>query len=449
MVVHVSIANTAKLDGRRFETLVENLHQRRRARARVRTRTRVKARAETRMLKIPILPIRHRQKPMPKVKLKINSSMRRDCARLRIPALQTMHRRLPILPILWIRTYRMQSYQATFPTILDFSMGEFDWSAPESAEALTTFEVGCDIGSQTFVDNLMAITSSPDSLESMGQLSANPTYFAAVAQTEKLFSPPATASLAAKTMPHELQLSSPKELVNKSSQSPNTTPSRACDLSLYCQSPSRCTLQCHAILNMHLSDLSAMRAKEPRATLDVLLDLDGRIGQARDKVLSCPICLASPACAQTIMLISIVVENLLALFESSCASPDADELESGQQQHDSGYGRLDAGLTDASLDSESSKCWMRTRHSLPYTKGQLTVGTIHIDESVKVGFSRWLIRLYLERQIAVVKELNLLLAREISARENVIFKVTVELLLDIERRLEYFVGFIMMIAGPG
>ncbi|KAL5316174.1 hypothetical protein ACEPPN_017052 [Leptodophora sp. 'Broadleaf-Isolate-01'] len=427
MVVHVSIANTARLDGRRFETLVENLHQRRRARARARAQA--KAHAETQT---------EDQQQHEKGLCSPSHSSLSDDASAFADLTNLMDQNIPDAEL-----------SSNFPDYLDFSMGEFDWSAPESAEALTTFEVGCDIGSQTFVDNLLAITSSPDSLESMGQLSANPTYFAAVAQTEQLFSPPATASLAAKTMPHELQLSSPKELVNKSSQSPNTTPSRACDLSLYCQSPSRCTLQCHAILNMHLSDLSAMRAKVPRATLDVLLDLDGRIGQARDKVLSCPICLASPASAQTIMLISIVVENLLALFESSCASPDADELESGQQQHDSGYGRLDAGLTDASLDSKSSKCWMRTRHSLPYTRGQLTVGTIHIDESVKVGFSRWLIRLYLERQIAVVKELNLLLAREIGARENVIFKMTVELLLDIERRLEYFVGFITMIAGPG
>jgi hypothetical protein len=70
------------------------------------------------------------------------------------------------------------------------------------------------------------------------------------------------------------------------------------------------------------------------------------------------------------------------------------------------------------------------------------VGNIQLDETVKLAFSRRLVRLYLERQLGVVQQLSQLLGRAEGDAASV--KVTQELLRDQLRRLEHFIGFITL-----
>jgi hypothetical protein len=72
----------------------------------------------------------------------------------------------------------------------------------------------------------------------------------------------------------------------------------------------------------------------------------------------------------------------------------------------------------------------------------LKVGDLQLNESVKVEFSRQLIKMYLRKQLSVVKQLrNLLLSGE---RGCVSSKITLELLEDVSGRLETFVALMTL-----
>ncbi|MCJ1418843.1 hypothetical protein MMC32_005194 [Xylographa parallela] len=219
-----------------------------------------------------------------------------------------------------------------------------------------------------------------------------------------------------------------------------TATSRARKSDFFSISCSRCTLQCHANLTNHLTDIGDLQAKDVGVDLDVLLILDDHVRKARDKILRCPFCLARPSCAQTLMLITMVVSNLLGLFEQSCGTTDVADVDA-IGSIDKGWKRADAA-SNALPTSKSSLCTSKSRSPLPYTIGHLTVGDIQLEETVKLAFSRRLVRMYLDRQIKVLQQLNQLLEK--GERENVSFKVTQKLLIDLLRRLEYFIGFVTL-----
>ncbi|MCJ1294407.1 hypothetical protein MMC34_005965 [Xylographa carneopallida] len=199
----------------------------------------------------------------------------------------------------------------------------------------------------------------------------------------------------------------------------------------------RCTLQCHANLTNHLTDISELQAKDLGVDLDVLLNLDDHVRKARDRILRCPFCLARSGCAQTLMLITMVMSNLLGLFEQSCGTPDLDDAGSIDQES-----KRPNAASDGSHTSRSTLCPSKPRSQLPSTTRHLTVGDMQLDESVKLAFSRRLVRIYLDRQITTLQQLQHQLER--GDRDNVSFQVTQKLLDDLLRRLEGFIGFVTL-----
>ncbi|KAJ5608149.1 C6 zinc finger domain protein [Penicillium hordei] len=219
------------------------------------------------------------------------------------------------------------------------------------------------------------------------------------------------------------------------SSSASSPATEARGFNLFSAPGDRCTLQCYPVLINILNDMNEFQRKSSGIPLDVLLNLDKRVRKIREMTLGCPCCLVSRAAALTLMLIALVNINLLGLFERSCGSTDGG----------SGSSMRRGGLSVApriALGGSSSVGQDRSRNPLPYTTGHLTLGSIHLDETVKLVFSRRLIRLYLERQLGVVQQLSQLLGRVEGDAASI--KVTQDLLRDQLRRLEHFVGFITL-----
>ncbi|KAJ5359396.1 uncharacterized protein N7496_011809 [Penicillium cataractarum] len=220
-----------------------------------------------------------------------------------------------------------------------------------------------------------------------------------------------------------------------SSSSASSPVTEAGGFNLFLAPSARCTFQCYPDLINLLNDINEFQRNNSGIPLDVLLNLDKRVCKVRETVLRCPCCLVSPGAALTLMLITVVSINLLGLFERSCRSTDRDSGSSMSREES----RV---VSSIALDDRSHVDRGRSRNPLPYTTGHLTVGNIQLDETVKLAISRRLVRLYLERQLGVVQQLNQLLGRAEGDTASV--KVTQELLRDQLRRLEHFVGFITL-----
>jgi hypothetical protein len=222
---------------------------------------------------------------------------------------------------------------------------------------------------------------------------------------------------------------------SSSSSSASSPVTEARGFNLFLASSARCTFQCYPDLINLLNDINEFQRKNSGIPLDVLLNLDKRVCKVRETVLRCPCCLVSPGAALTLMLITMMSINLLGLFEWSCGSTDGDSGSSMSREES----RV---VSSIALDDRSPVDRGRSRNPLPYTTGHLTVGNIQLDETVKLAFSRRLVRLYLERQLGVVQQLNQLLGRAEGDTASV--KVTQELLTDQLQRLEHFIGFITL-----
>ncbi|GIC84316.1 Zn(II)2Cys6 transcription factor domain-containing protein [Aspergillus udagawae] len=199
----------------------------------------------------------------------------------------------------------------------------------------------------------------------------------------------------------------------------------------------RCTSHCYGGLTSQLTKISEVQALGTSVALDVLLNLDNQVSRARDKILRCQSCLAATGCAQTLILLTLVVANVLSLFENSCSG----SLEEGQSEVDRGcIPSADSPMSRGSLSDASD-----SRGVLPYTTRPLVLGNVQLNESVKRAFSRHLVRMYLDRQRGVVRQLEQLLRQ--TEATNTSFKVTEDLLQDVLGRVERFIGFMTLTAS--
>lgn len=99
------------------------------------------------------------------------------------------------------------------------------------------------------------------------------------------------------------------------------------------------------------------------------------------------------------ILISVVVVNLLGLFESSCGTIKGCSTFEGESR---GFANLPSKNTP-----HTSRSTNLSEAPLPFSSGPLMIGDIVLEESIKVGFSRRLMRVYAERQLKVVQYLNI------------------------------------------
>jgi hypothetical protein len=197
--------------------------------------------------------------------------------------------------------------------------------------------------------------------------------------------------------------------------------------------------QCHASLTEQLSRLGDFKSEECSLPFDMLLGLAEHIRLERDKVLSCPSCLGKTRVCQTLLLITMVLENLLSLFERACdarPSPSSSAYTPDSTQPSIGHVELDPRRDDSSFGG--------TVLALSSFSPPLMIGDLELDESFRVTFARHLLRRHLEAQAATAWELEVLLAEGI---KDLGYKVAAEILRDVYRRIEYFKGFMAFWEG--
>ncbi|KAL2130207.1 hypothetical protein VTI74DRAFT_6774 [Chaetomium olivicolor] len=237
---------------------------------------------------------------------------------------------------------------------------------------------------------------------------------------------------------------------------------------------SRCVLQCHVDLTNQLAHISECQGHDNVAALDMLLKLDNRIREAREKIVSCPVCMGKGRCGQTLMLLAMVASNLLGLFESSCGtrrnSSSSNNYKNNNNNRSSGSSSSSSNSSNSSRDDidsrsdswrdavfgaspsvESSLSAVTDSTSafrcLPYTSRPLTVGDVQLSEAVKLAFSRRLLRIYLDQQIGTFGQLSQMLAAAEVGDVN--RKIAQELLEDASDRAERLLGYIALTDEAG
>ncbi|OKL59516.1 hypothetical protein UA08_04993 [Talaromyces atroroseus] len=183
----------------------------------------------------------------------------------------------------------------------------------------------------------------------------------------------------------------------------------------------RCTLQCHASLANQLAYITECQASKSELAFDTLLNLDDNICMERIRILSCPSCMEKSCRAQTLMLLTMVVGNLLNLFENNIGS-----------RNNSERGSRDTG------NSNKPSPFL-------YTPRSLTIGDITVDDTIKAALSLRLLRTYLEEQVETVTHLDHL--RLEAEDKDVGFKVTGDLVGDVRRRARYLLGIVVFAHG--
>ncbi|KAI1390802.1 uncharacterized protein F4822DRAFT_163554 [Hypoxylon trugodes] len=237
-----------------------------------------------------------------------------------------------------------------------------------------------------------------------------------------------------------------------------TLASRNSESILYSSPGSRCTLQCHIDLTNQLTYINECQANSDSGlALDVLLKIDDQVRKARDKILYCPVCIARSRCGQTLMLVATVVSNLLALFERGCGAALDAASSSNSNSGSSSRRSSVSGNTGKQRYSPLGTSPSRKRRCsppkcggdgsgvlglFPCTTRHLTVGDVRLDKAVTMAFERQLLRMYLERQIEAVGQLDQILQR--AEGRDVSIKITHDLFADVLARVERFLGFIAL-----
>jgi hypothetical protein len=209
------------------------------------------------------------------------------------------------------------------------------------------------------------------------------------------------------------------------------------------QNSTRCRGHCHASLTEQLSRLGDFKSEECRLPFDMLLSLAEHIRLEREKVLTCSSCLGKTRACQTLMLVIMVLENLLFLFERTCeARPSLSSSVCTPDSTQPSDGHL--GLAHGFDPHRDESNFGGTVLALPSASPPLMIGDLELDESFRVRFSRHLLRRHLDTQAATARELEVFLAVGIKDSG---YKVAAEILNDVYRRIEYFKGSVAFSDG--
>lgn len=133
------------------------------------------------------------------------------------------------------------------------------------------------------------------------------------------------------------------------------------------------------------------------------------------------------------MLMTIVVSNLLALFEG-ILDVTARFTDSFTQRC-----RRDSALGSSPVLSPGSE---PQRFSSSFTDGGLMLGELRLSEGIKSSFSRRLLRLYLDRQEAIMRRIYQRLSGAETADVN--SKIAYELLEDVGARVDKLLAYVTM-----
>lgn len=193
-----------------------------------------------------------------------------------------------------------------------------------------------------------------------------------------------------------------------------------------------CSRKCHATLTEQLSCLGEWRSEECNLSLDVLLRVDSQICREREKVISCPVCLGKTRSRQTLMLIIMVMEKLLSLFEIEC---NLDRLSNAFVVNE------DESLVHCQVPM-NNECTNDSGILPGLANLPLVVGSFEVDEMVKTIFIQHLLRIHFEKQLTTLSKLDQFLSH---GTKDVSYKVTCELLVDMHRRIEYIHGLLVSI----
>lgn len=183
----------------------------------------------------------------------------------------------------------------------------------------------------------------------------------------------------------------------------------------------------------------------------MLLKLDNRIREGREKTLGCPVCMGKERCGQTLMLLTMVASNLLGLFESSCgcdtrrtgsnnnsSSSTTRNGSHGDSWWDAVFSASPSANSSLSADTDGAGSF----RCLPYTSRPLTVGDSQLSEEVKLSFSRRMLKMYLSEQIDTFAQLSQMLAAAEPGDVN--RKIAQDLLEDASNRAERLAGYVAL-----
>ena len=195
---------------------------------------------------------------------------------------------------------------------------------------------------------------------------------------------------------------------------------------------SRCLLQCQAVLTKHLGTINQCQ-DDGAAALCELLSMDDQVRKSLSNIMGCSICMGKSRHGQTLMLATIVVSNLLSLFEGSL------DATSGFADGFNQRSRRDSALGSSPLLSPGSEV---QRSSSSLTDGGLMLDKLQLSEGIKLSFSQRLVRMYLDRQEAVMRRIYQRLS--VAGTADVNTKIAYELLEDVGTRVDKLLAYVTM-----
>ena len=192
--------------------------------------------------------------------------------------------------------------------------------------------------------------------------------------------------------------------------------------------PGPCLIQCHSRLSEQLNRLSDIRSAAITVSYDKLLALAEQTRQDRQKVLACQACFTHTRSCQTLLLLIMVIDALLALFEGdnpNCVLPVVDTVS---------FGSLDPAVEP---DSPRSPPPLRQSFHLP-----LIVGRFEVEKSLQTSFLSHLLRRHFESQKLAVEEIHSRISsyQIMAVKGDLRYRVAAELLRDMSERIQELSG---------
>ncbi|MCJ1251045.1 hypothetical protein MMC30_008276 [Trapelia coarctata] len=253
--------------------------------------------------------------------------------------------------------------------------------------------------------------------------------------------------------------------------------------------PDQCSNKCYSALSAQLARLSGCAADGPAIPLDLLLSLDRDVHCEKEKALNCAPCLRKTSSRPTLMLVIMVLEHLLGLFEREYGAELAAALGvvgvggavgwrrvrgggggsgSGSGDGNNGMGNGGSGGRNRPRERERGEHSHSHSHSHPHahthnhnhthntptgrsspllrTDKPLLVGDIEVEEDIKAVFLRQLLRLHLDRLMSTQAELEKAVA---AGLKDVNFRIAREMLVDIRRRILFLQGLLALTDEEG
>ncbi|KAF2152728.1 hypothetical protein K461DRAFT_268626 [Myriangium duriaei CBS 260.36] len=198
------------------------------------------------------------------------------------------------------------------------------------------------------------------------------------------------------------------------------TPSRSFDPTLFSW-PTQpalelgCVEKCHNRLNTFIAYMINYQTDDLSLSVDFLLKLDEQVRLERSKALRCTACMEKARRGHTLMLITMLAEKVMVLFERERA----------------------LALQNAKTTASSATSCGSTNSSINKPR-PLVIGDMQLDSTTKCSLVRRLLSLSFQRQLDAFAQVEAML--EGAHDSDISSRITRDLLADLEKRACYLLG---------